>query len=278
VDDDMKHVILCAALALAGVSITSCRGKTPGGGAASAGVPHTDDEKALYALGTILGERISEFNLSPQELEIVKRGLTDSVTGARPLVETQQFAPRLRQLSQARQARRAEAERRRGQQFAEQAAREPGAQRLPSGLIYREIRPGNGPQPAATDTVTVHYRGTLTNGREFDSSYTRNEPATFPLRGVIPCWTEGVQRMHVGGKARLVCPSDIAYGNRAQREIPPGSTLVFEIELVGIRPAEQTPQPSLQLPQILGGQPGMRGPDGGAMPQVITLPPRGPRG
>ena len=101
--------------------------------------------------------------------------------------------------------------------------------------MYRELTPGTGASPKATDTVRVHYRGTLTDGTEFDSSYKRNEPAEFPLNAVIPAWTEGVQKMKVGGKAQLVCPAHIAYGARgAPPVIPGGATLVFEIELLGI--------------------------------------------
>jgi FKBP-type peptidyl-prolyl cis-trans isomerase FkpA len=119
--------------------------------------------------------------------------------------------------------------------FLDKAAAEPGAIKTPSGLVYRVITAGTGASPKATDTVKVHYRGTLTNGKEFDSSYARNEPAEFPLNMVIPCWTEGVQMMKVGGKSRLVCPASIAYGERgAPPDIPGGATLVFEIELLGI--------------------------------------------
>jgi FKBP-type peptidyl-prolyl cis-trans isomerase FkpA len=119
--------------------------------------------------------------------------------------------------------------------FLDKAAAEPGAIKTPSGLVYREIRPGSGPSPRASDVVTVNYRGTLTDGTEFDSSYKRNQPTQFPLNQVIPCWTEGVQRMKVGGKSQLVCPSDIAYGERGSPPvIPGGSTLIFEIELLGI--------------------------------------------
>ena len=119
--------------------------------------------------------------------------------------------------------------------FLDKAAKEPGATRTATGLVYRELTPGTGASPTADDVVKVHYRGTLTDGAEFDSSYKRNEPATFPLRRVIPCWTEGVQRMKVGGKSRLTCPSVIAYGEQGSPPvIPGGATLVFEIELLDI--------------------------------------------
>jgi FKBP-type peptidyl-prolyl cis-trans isomerase FkpA len=121
-------------------------------------------------------------------------------------------------------------------ELAASAAKEAGATVTPSGLVYRSLEEGKGPSPTATDTVTVHYRGTLANGTEFDSSYKRHAPAQFPLSGVIPCWTEGVQRMKVGGKARLTCPPAIAYGSRGVGGIPPNSTLQFEVELLAIAP------------------------------------------
>ena len=115
------------------------------------------------------------------------------------------------------------------------AAREPGAVVTPSGLVYRSLTDGKGASPAAADRVKVHYKGTLPDGTEFDSSYARNAPAEFPLNRVIPCWTEGVQKMKVGGKAKLTCPPGIAYGSRgAGGVIPPNATLHFEVELLGI--------------------------------------------
>jgi FKBP-type peptidyl-prolyl cis-trans isomerase FkpA len=118
------------------------------------------------------------------------------------------------------------------------AAAEPGAVRTPSGMVFRSLKDGTGAQPAATDTVRVNYRGTLPDGREFDSSYKRGQPASFALNRVIPCWTEGVQKMKVGGKAKLVCPPALAYGDRgAGRDVPPGATLIFEVELLDVMPA-----------------------------------------
>ncbi|WP_370652505.1 FKBP-type peptidyl-prolyl cis-trans isomerase [Aquabacterium sp.] len=115
------------------------------------------------------------------------------------------------------------------------AAKEKGAVVTPSGLVYLSLKDGTGASPAATDTVKVHYRGTFPDGKEFDSSYKRNEPTEFPLNRVIPCWTEGVQRLKVGGKAKLTCPSAIAYGERgAGGVIPPNATLQFEVELISI--------------------------------------------
>ena len=115
------------------------------------------------------------------------------------------------------------------------AAKEKGAVKTASGLVYQSLKDGSGPSPAATDTVKVNYRGTLTDGKEFDSSAKNGGPVSFPLNKVIPCWTEGVQKMKVGGKAKLTCPSAIAYGSRgAGGVIPPDATLVFEVELLSI--------------------------------------------
>jgi len=116
------------------------------------------------------------------------------------------------------------------------AAKEEGATVTPSGLVYRSLKDGDGASPTAADTVKVNYRGTFPDGREFDSSYKRNQPAQFPLGGVIKCWTEGVQKMKVGGKAKLTCPSSIAYGERGAGGglIPANATLLFEVELLEI--------------------------------------------
>jgi FKBP-type peptidyl-prolyl cis-trans isomerase FkpA len=119
--------------------------------------------------------------------------------------------------------------------FAQVAAKEPGAKVTASGLVFRSLQDGQGPSPVATDKVKVHYRGTFPDGKEFDSSFKRNQPIDFPLNAVIPCWTEGVQLMKVGGKAKLTCPPAIAYGARgAGGVIPPNATLQFEVELIAI--------------------------------------------
>ena len=134
-------------------------------------------------------------------------------------------------------------------EYLTKAAAEPGAVKTESGMVYRELKVGAGESPKTTDTVKVHYRGTLVNGTEFDSSYKRNEPAQFALNGVIKCWTEGVQRMKVGGKSMLICPSDIAYGNVGHPPtIPGGATLNFEIELLEIVAAPAPAPPAAPVP------------------------------
>ena len=119
----------------------------------------------------------------------------------------------------------------------EQAAAEKGAVKTPSGMVYRALTEGSGASPKETDIVRVHYKGTFPDGKEFDSSYKRGQPTEFPLNRVIKCWTEGVQRMKVGGKAKLTCPPSLAYGDKgAGGTIPPNATLQFEVELLAIKP------------------------------------------
>ena len=194
----------------------------------------TDDEKIIYSLGLSMSRSLGQFDLSPAEIELVKQALSDAAAG-KPAVELETWGPKIQALATARAGRQTEKQKTQSAAFLARAAVEAGAAKSESGLIYRELTPGTGASPTASDTVKVHYRGTLTDGTEFDSSYKRNEPAQFPLNGVIKCWTEGVQKMKVGGKARLVCPSSIAYGEGgAPPDIPGGATLVFEIELLGI--------------------------------------------
>ena len=118
----------------------------------------------------------------------------------------------------------------------DKAAKEKGAVKTSSGMVYLSLKDGKGKSPSAASTVEVNYRGALTNGKEFDSSYKRNQSISFPLTGVIPCWTEGVQMMKAGGKAKLVCPPELAYGSRgAGSDVPPNATLIFEVELLTIK-------------------------------------------
>lgn len=202
---------------------------------AQAGVPQTDDEKAFYALGTSLAQYLQQFKpMSSRELDLVVQGLRD-VAGDKVLaVEKNEGAQLIRTMTQKRQEKATEMESAAAASFLAAEAAKPGAVRTESGLIITHLKQGSGPSPAATDTVRVHYRGTLRDGSVFDSSIERGQPSKFPLNRVIPCWTEGVAQMKVGGKARLVCPAAIAYGNRGAGRIPPGAALAFEVELLEI--------------------------------------------
>ena len=202
---------------------------------ALAAEPKSEEEKTLYALGVAVSQNIAAFNLSDAELEMVKAGFTDGALQKQPKVNVSAYFPKIRELQGQRLAAAAEVEKKAGQAYIEKATQEKGAKKTASGLVITTLKEGTGPTPKETDTVKVHYHGTLPNGKVFDSSVERNEPATFPLNGVIKCWTEGVQMIKVGGKSRLVCPADIAYGDRgAPPDIKPGATLIFEVELLGI--------------------------------------------
>jgi len=195
--------------------------------------PMTDNDKVVYSLGLSIYRSLGQFDLSPAELEIVKQALTDAAAN-KPAVDLETYGPKIDGFATERSGRVAAREKSASAAYLTKAATEPGAVKTDSGLIYKELKAGTGDSPKATDTVKVNYRGTLTNGTEFDSSYKRNEPAEFPLNGVIKCWTEGVQKMKVGGKSQLVCPSDLAYGDQGRPSIPGGATLVFEVELLSI--------------------------------------------
>jgi FKBP-type peptidyl-prolyl cis-trans isomerase FkpA/FKBP-type peptidyl-prolyl cis-trans isomerase FklB len=197
--------------------------------------PANDDQKTLYALGLAISQSLGTFSLSEVELDMVKNGLTDGVLKRPPKADLQTFGPKIQQLQQSRVALVAEGEKKAGAAFLTKAASEKGATKTESGIVITTIKPGTGATPKATDTVKVHYHGTLTDGTVFDSSVKRGEPATFPLNKVIKCWTEGVQQIKVGGKSRLVCPSNLAYGDGGSPPIiKPGSTLVFEVELLEV--------------------------------------------
>ena len=216
---------------------------------AQTATPTTDEDKAFYSLGVMLGQNIGVFNLSEKELSFVLLGLQDKTRG-KENAEFSAFQEKLRGIAQERMKAQASKEEAKGKAFLTAESKKPGATSTKSGLVFTHTKVGSGASPKATDKVKVHYRGTLLDGTEFDSSFKRNKPAEFPLNRVIPCWTEGVQLMKVGGKARLVCPAKIAYGERGTPGIPPNSTLIFEVELLEIMAAPAKPAAKPAAPKI----------------------------
>jgi len=199
--------------------------------------PKSDQDKVMYALGVQLAGQLAPFALTPAEVEMVKSGMMDAALNRPHKAEPRDYMAKILELRNQRMAVAAASEKKASESYLTKAAAEPGAKKLESGVIITTLKPGTGPSPKATDKVKVHYHGTLTDGSVFDSSVQRGQPATFPLNGVIKCWTDGVQQMKVGGKSKIVCPSDVAYGDRgAPPKIKPGATLVFEVELLEIVP------------------------------------------
>lgn len=206
------------------------------GSAAATAQPalESDQDKTLYALGVAIGSNVQEFALTPAELAIVEAGIGDAVAGKDSRVDMQVYGPKIKQLADSRTSAAATQEKQASAAFLAQMAKEDGAEQTESGLVYIPITAGTGASPTATDTVRVHYHGTLRDGTVFDSSVQRGEPVSLALNQVIPCWTEGLQKMKVGGKSKLVCPSDLAYGDSGQGPIPGGAALVFEVQLLEI--------------------------------------------
>lgn len=225
----MRHLFLALTAAFI------CAGCGSGATPAKAAELKTEEDKTLYALGAAIGRNVAGFDLTEAELEKVKAGLSDAALHKQPQLDPTTYFPKIQELHNTRMAAAAVIEKKAGDAYLEKAATAKGATKTDTGLVYSVIKEGTGAAPQATDVVKVHYHGTLPDGKVFDSSVDRKEPATFPLNGVIPCWTEGVQLMKVGGKSRLVCPSSIAYGDRGSPpDIKPGATLIFDVELLAI--------------------------------------------
>ncbi len=244
-------------LVLATLALASCAGEpsvetAAGPGPATAALPspsdaitlESEEHKLLYMLGIATGERLPQLRLSEDELNYVLAGIRDRAMERQVAVDELQYGPRLGAYAQQRIQQAAASEPELSAEFVAAQAAEPGAEVTPSGMVYFEITPGSGASPGPSSTVVVHYIGMLRNGTVFDSSYVRGEPSTVTLaqqddQQVIPCWNEGVQRMKVGGKSRLVCPAEIAYGAAgAPPKILPGAALSFEIELLEVTAAE----------------------------------------
>ncbi|UPT73797.1 MAG: FKBP-type peptidyl-prolyl cis-trans isomerase [Elusimicrobiota bacterium] len=199
----------------------------------------TDDERRAYTVGYLMGRNISPFALSASEIKAAQQGLSDAANAKAPGVDVRFYQPSINDMLAARMGKAAETEKAKGKAFAEKWVKENKPKDIPGGGWYLETAAGTGAIPGKTDTVKVHYRGTTVDGVEFDSSYSRGEPTQFALNGVIACWTNGISMMKAGGKAKLLCPSDVAYGDPGRSGIKPGATLLFEAELVEVVKAEE---------------------------------------
>ena len=196
-----------------------------------------DDQRTAYAYGYKIGQNLAPVGLTDAEVKALANGLREAASGKDAAVNMAIFLPKVQDLIQKHVTAKVAPEKKKGAEFAETFSKEEGVKPINGGAGYiKMLTEGAGAMPGAEDTVKVNYRGTLINGTEFDSSYKRNEPVMFPLNRVVPCWTRGVAMMKVGGKAKLVCPSDIAYGDAGEPRagIPGGATLVFEVELLDI--------------------------------------------
>lgn len=226
-------------LGLLALSLTACDKV----GGVSASSIKSDDDKVIYALGTNFGERLKPYELSAAEQKILLTGVADSLAGNEPKAEVANIGLEINKFADKRTKAIADKERDGATAYLDKMKKEEGAEVTETGIIFKELTAGEGETPSAEDTVKVNYHGTLRDGTVFDSSIEKLEgplakdpsPMVFPLNRVIPCWTEAVQKIKVGGKAKVTCPSELAYGDRgAPPKIKPGAPLTFEIELLEI--------------------------------------------
>ncbi len=202
-----------------------------GGGA----TPKTDDEKSVYAIGHDMGTKLQSLQLTDSEKKVLETGIRDGLAGKEAAINLAEMFPKIAEFIRARSEKISAEEVQGSTSFLEEVAKKENIIKTESGLMYTVDKEGEGASPKSDDTVRVHYHGTLRNGKVFDSSRERGEPAEFRLDLVVRCWTEGLQLMKVGGKSTLYCPAELAYGDRgAPPQINPGAALVFEVELLDI--------------------------------------------
>jgi FKBP-type peptidyl-prolyl cis-trans isomerase len=225
----MKHIFFVVfTVLILSTGFTGCKNKKANSSGDSIG------KNASYALGMNFGSSLKEGNINPEWDEFLQ-GMKDIVYGNEPRFTMEEASKVFYEAYNANIEKRNEASKQAGVDFLEKNKQKPGIMTTESGLQYEVITPGNGPKPEATDIVRVNYKGTLIDGTEFDSSFSRGEPAEFPLNGVIRGWTEGVQLMNTGSTYRLFIPSELGYGSEGMgTHIPPNSTLIFEVELLDI--------------------------------------------
>jgi len=214
-------------------------GKAAAPGAGKWHVPAADPDKALYAIGQILAGQLKTFSLTPQEAAKVTTGFTDALAGGPPGFTPDTYKSQIMALQADRAGKLVAKAKAEGLTVRERAAKAPNTETTAQGIVITTLEAGQGASPGADDSVKVHYEGKLVDGTVFDSSVKRGQPATFKLSGVVPCWTQALQHMHVGGKARIYCPSETAYGDRgAGPMIPGGATLVFDVQLLDVTAGE----------------------------------------
>jgi FKBP-type peptidyl-prolyl cis-trans isomerase len=229
----MRKTILTALLSLASAGMMQAQ---EGKGAAAVPAEPTASDVG-YALGCLIGKNISSQGLKP-DFEALVKGLKETMEGKKPTLSDQQLQETIQKHQMAAAAAAGPKNTEAGKAFLDKNGKREGVKTTASGLQYEVLKAGEGAKPAATDTVKVHYHGTLIDGTVFDSSVDRGEPISFPLNRVIKGWTEGVQLMPVGSKYKFVIPSDLAYGAQgAGGKIGPNATLIFEVELLAIEPA-----------------------------------------
>jgi FKBP-type peptidyl-prolyl cis-trans isomerase FkpA len=204
----------------------------------------TEEDRTLYAVGANMSRSLAVFTLTPKEFGVVLQGLQDTQSGKKPDFDITTYNSKIQELARTRRKALGDKQADAGKEYLAKAAKEKDAVKTPSGIVYIPVVEGKGESPKATDTVKVNYQGTLIDGREFDSTYKRGKPLEFRLDSVIKCWTEGLQKMKTGGKAKLVCPADMAYGDKGAGElILPGATLNFDVELLEVK-RPPTPAPA----------------------------------
>lgn len=201
----------------------------------------SEEERQIYTIGFLMGRNIAPFDLSPAEMKIAQAGLADASLGRKPLVDIRFQQSRINDMLTKRMQDAAGKEKAKGKLFEDKFVKEKKPAAIPGGGWYLETAAGTGAIPGKTERVKVNYLGVTVDGEKFDSSYDRGEPTEFALDGVIKCWTNGISMMKVGGKAKLVCPSDVAYGDPGRPGIKPGATLVFDVELLDIVKAAPAP-------------------------------------
>jgi FKBP-type peptidyl-prolyl cis-trans isomerase FkpA len=225
--------------------------------AAPAAPPMTEDDKVIFAVGEILSGSVKPFGFSEHEMQLVREGFDAGMHGKKTGIDAESYRSKIQALLTDRLAKGVAAAKSSGQAYRSKAAAEKGATTTPSGLIMTTIQAGSGPSPTADDEVKVQYEGRMIDGKVFDSSKQHGgQPATFKVSGVVPCWTEALQHMSVGAKIKLVCPPELAYGDRGSPpQIPGGSTLVFDVELLAINKAQPPAAPAAPAAPEMPAQP-----------------------